>query len=219
MIQLTSITKVIREPNGHPRTLFADLHFRLGDQDRSVAILGRSGSGKSSLLRLLAGLDTAYRGEYLADGMLLPRSAAGMARHRAAAVGIITQRYDLLPERTVLQNVRLGRADKQAATEEALRSLELVRLRGLAATRVRHLSGGEAQRVAIARALVKRPRLVLADEPTGALDASTEGEVLELFARLQDLGHRFVIATHSPTIAASCDRRLLLQDNALAELP
>jgi putative ABC transport system ATP-binding protein len=218
MIQLESVHKVIREPNGRRRELFSDLHFRLGEGTRSVAILGRSGSGKSTLLRLLAGLDTDYEGDYFFDDVRLPRTAARMARNRAANIGIITQHYDLLAERTALHNVRLGIPGRVASRDVARRSLERVHVDHLADKRVRHLSGGEAQRVAIARALVKRPRLVLADEPTGALDEVTESEVLLLFAELQEQGNVFVIATHSNEVAAQCDRRLLLTNKSLVEI-
>ncbi|ARC57676.1 ABC transporter ATP-binding protein YtrE [Frondihabitans sp. 762G35] len=218
MIDLQSIHKSIREATGHARPLFVDLALSLGENDRSVAILGRSGSGKTSLLRLLAGLDLAYTGSYLVDGSPLRPTSTAMARHRAAHIGIITQHFDLLPELTALQNVRLGMPERRSTRSDAQHCLERVDIGELAGTRVRRLSGGQAQRVAIARALVKRPRLILADEPTGALDEDTENDVLDLFAELQGRGDRFVIATHSSAVATRCDRRLLLRNGVLTEV-
>lgn len=218
MLHLRAINKSVREPNGGRRELFHDLDFRLDDSDRSVAILGRSGSGKTSLLRIVAGLDAAFGGEYLFDGRALPRTSSDLARHRAANIGIITQGYDLLPERTALQNVRLGLPGRPATRAAALDCLVRVGLGDAAAKAVRHLSGGEAQRAAIARALVKEPRIVLADEPTGSLDDETEDDVLALFADLQTQGVAFVIVTHSEKVAAACDRRLVIEKRALRSL-
>jgi putative ABC transport system ATP-binding protein len=215
MIRLQSISKIIREPNGTTRPLFAGLSFMLGDDDGSVAVLGRSGSGKSTLLRILSGLDIDYDGTYFVDSVPLTRSPDAMARHRLANIGVVTQGYDLLPDRSALENVRLGAVRRAGSGIAALRALEAVGLSHLARKRPQHLSGGEAQRVAIARALVKEPSVLLADEPTGALDEDTEGEVLQLFARLQATGTQLVIATHSERVANSCARRLRIQDHAL----
>lgn len=221
MIELTSITTALREPNGQTRLLFEELDFQVGAQERSVAILGRSGSGKSTLLRILAGLDLGYQGSYRYDGEVLAPSSSVMADHRARTIGIITQRYDLLGDRSVAGNVRMGvRPGTARATAGALVSdyLALVGLEGFERKNPRRLSGGEAQRVAIARALVKGPRIVLADEPTGALDQSTEEGILDLFDLMNARGSAFIIATHSERVAQRCERRLLLENGRLREL-
>ncbi len=141
-----------------------------------------------------------------------------MAKHRLDHIGIVTQRYDLISDLNVVRNVKLALRGGPSADEEAEKALAAVGLSGFGTKRLRRLSGGEAQRVAIARAIVKAPELLLADEPTGALDEDTENEVLDLFTSLGDSGARLVIATHSTRVADSCDRRLLLEGNQLVEI-
>lgn len=215
MIRLASVSKSVRERNGELRTLFDGLDFEMTGSERSVAILGRSGSGKSTLLRILAGLDVDFGGVYSYGGTRLPKASAGMARHRSEHIGIVTQAYDLLPDRTVAANVAIGCTRRAGAAARVAESLELVGIGHLARKRPMHLSGGEAQRVAIARAIVKRPSVVLADEPTGALDEGTEADVLDLFERLQAAQTRFVIVTHSDHVAQRCGRRLLIAEHRL----
>jgi putative ABC transport system ATP-binding protein len=218
-IGLRGLGKQFGEPGGHVRRLFEDLTLDLGTADRSVAILGRSGSGKSSLLRILAGIDIAYQGSFSVDGEQLRRNQNTMSEFRRRHVGIITQRYDLLGERTALHNTMLGLGSIRAAHREASAdALERVGLAGLAGRRVDRLSGGEAQRVAIARAIVKEPSIVLADEPTGALDERTEDEILELFDHLQTRGSTMIIATHSERVAERCSRRFMVSDHRLVEV-
>lgn len=218
MIQLSGITKTVREPNGSLRPLFDDLSLHVGDSAPSVALLGRSGSGKSTLLRILAGLDVDYSGTYVFDGEPLVRRSTDMARFRSRNIGIVSQGYDLLDDRSVGQNIRLGVRQRGQEAFDVRDALDLVQLPGFEKKRTRHLSGGEAQRVAIARAIVRRPTLVLADEPTGALDEETEEGILDLFRALQTQGTTFVIATHSERVAAACDRRLVIEARALREL-
>ncbi|MCU0116597.1 ATP-binding cassette domain-containing protein, partial [Curtobacterium poinsettiae] len=150
------------------------------------------------------------------------RHAVGMLQRNTCSettspisIVIVTQDHSLLGDRNVLDNVRLGvpaRTDSAARAHEAL---EAVGISHLAAKRPRRLSGGEAQRVGIARAIAKRPAVVLADEPTGALDETTEDDVLALFDRLQQAGTTFVIVTHSERVAQRCGRRLQLQHEQL----
>lgn len=218
MISLHDVSKSIREPNGQPRVLFENLNFHLADDEPSIAIVGRSGSGKSSLLRILAGLDTNYTGDYYHAGQHLGKNLASLAEFRMDNVGIVSQRYDLLSDRNVLQNVLFGLRDGKNATAKAMECLARVHLEGFERKRVNQLSGGEAQRVAIARALVKEPRIILADEPTGALDESTEDTILGLFQELQDRGTRFVIATHSTKVARSCAQTLVMKDRQLFDI-
>lgn len=218
-IELRGLGKQFSELGGGVRHLFEDLTLRLATADRSVAILGRSGSGKSSLLRILAGLDIQYSGSYLVEGEELRQNESTMSNFRRQYVGIITQRYDLLDERTALHNTMLGLGSiKTAHRKASAGALERVGLADLADRRVGLLSGGEAQRVAIARAIVKKPLIVLADEPTGALDEQTEDEILDLFDHLQTQGSTMIIATHSERVAERCSRRFMVSDHRLVEV-
>lgn len=217
MIHLVDLTKTVREPDGTQRVLLDALGLRIDGAGRSVAILGRSGSGKSTLLRILAGLDVDYSGTYLFEGEELHRDAGAMARHRRRHVGVVTQGYTLLDDRSVLANVRMGVLERTGRTDRARECLRLVGLEGYERRAPASLSGGEARRVAVARAIAKRPAVVLADEPTGALDAGTETQILELFADLERHGTTLVLATHSDRVAATCDRRLEIRSRTLHE--
>ncbi len=214
MIRLTSIGKSVREPNGATRHLFRDLSFDMAD-DTAVAIRGRSGSGKTTLLNIIAALDDDHTGSVAFAGEELPTTRSARARYRLENVGIVTQSADLLPDRNALDNVRLGVRGARDARDRAAAAMESVGIGHLARKHPRHLSGGEAQRVAIARAIVGRPRLLLADEPTGALDQQTEDDVLDLFAALRQQGTGLIVVTHSDHVAQSCARQLEIVDHAL----
>lgn len=215
MIDLDITCKTVPEPDGSLRVLFEDLRLTLDDDAGSTALLGRSGSGKTTLLRMLAGLDVSYQGTYRYRGEAQPRSVDAMARLRRAQIGYITQANTLLPDRTVLDNVLLGLSASAERRAGAGDQLERVGLAGFGSRPAGRLSGGEAQRVAIARALVRAPRLVLADEPTGALDDETEHHVLDVFDGLVEDGVQVVIATHSDVVARRCLRRLEIRDRRL----
>jgi len=187
------------------------------DADEVVAVLGRSGSGKSTLLHLLGGLDSPDRGEItLADEQLTGRSARELARIRLRNVGFIFQQFHLIEELSGAENVLLATRLPGAPRGGARRAAALIEELGLSEVAdhlPRELSGGEQQRFAIARALVNGPKLVLADEPTGSLDAESGGGVLELLRRLS--GRAVVIVTHEPDAAAIADRVLHLAGGRL----
>ena len=185
-----------------------------------IAIMGESGVGKSTLLNVIAGLDTPDSGDLRIDGVPLreldDRQATLLRREK---LGFIFQAFHLLPHLTVAQNIALPLLLNQMPTERAALLLEAVGLDGRGEDFPRQLSGGEMQRVAIARALVHRPRLLLADEPTGNLDPETANDILQLLRReISSSGASAIIVTHSPAAAASADRVLLLGRDGLRHI-
>jgi putative ABC transport system ATP-binding protein len=188
-----------------------------------VAIMGASGSGKSTLLGLLAGLDTPSAGEVRLNGTAvsyLPEDQ--LAQVRGKTVGFVFQSYQLIPTLTALENVLLPHElnDEHGDRKEGLaRARDLLANVGLR-DRFDHypvqLSGGEQQRVALARAFIQRPPIVLADEPTGNLDTTNGGHVLELLLNLNRAeGTTLVLVTHDPTLASYADRRIVLRDGVI----
>jgi putative ABC transport system ATP-binding protein len=183
-----------------------------------VALLGESGSGKSTLLNCLAGLDEADAGSItLAGRDLRPLDDEARSALRRESLGFIFQAFHLLPHLSVADNVALPlRLLGQRDDGRVAQMLEAVNLGALAARMPRQLSGGQLQRVAIARALVHRPQLVLADEPTGNLDARHAAEVLELLRRCtHEAGAACLLVTHSDVAAQAADRRLRLDADGL----
>ncbi|HIU20440.1 MAG TPA: ABC transporter ATP-binding protein [Candidatus Limiplasma stercoravium] len=187
-----------------------------------LSILGPSGSGKSTLMNLIGCLDTPTSGEYLLRGRRVDAlSADELARIRNRDIGFVFQSFQLLPRLNALSNVELPLVYAGVAPakrrERAEQMLERVGL----ADRMRYLpnqlSGGKQQRVAIARALVTNPAILLADEPTGALDQRTGGQVMDLFSRLHQEGRTLVMITHDPHIARRASRLMRLLDGELSE--
>jgi putative ABC transport system ATP-binding protein len=187
-----------------------------------LALLGSSGSGKSTLLNLIAGLDRPTSGSILALGQnIASLSSLDLARYRCNTIGMIFQSFNLLPRMTLEENIELplrlaevDRAERPARVHEAL---ERVRLTHRLGHRPTELSGGEQQRVAIARALVNRPKILLADEPTGNLDSATGEAILTLLRELQSqLGMTIVMVTHErPLAEAFADRLAIMGDGKL----
>ncbi|MBJ6981288.1 MULTISPECIES: ABC transporter ATP-binding protein [unclassified Luteimonas] len=194
-----------------------DLRIERGD---FIAIMGPSGSGKSTLMNLIGCLDKPSAGSYLCDGVdVSALDAEELAILRRDKIGFVFQGFHLLPRMTALENVemplgyaRIPPAERQERAREALAAVGLGERGG---HRPNELSGGQQQRVAIARALINRPPILLADEPTGALDSKTGEEILTLFKRLRDDGHTVILITHDAEVAAHADRICVMRDGEL----
>jgi len=221
LVELRALTKSYPEGAGE-RVVFRDLSagIRRGE---TVALLGRSGSGKSTLLNLIGGIDTPTAGEVLLDGTnMTALSEQGRTLFRRRHVGLVFQSFNLIPTLSVMENLLLplelnGTTGKsaRAAARDLLGKVGLADRAGAYPDR---LSGGEQQRVAVARAVVHEPVLLLADEPTGSLDAETGTRVLDLLVGLARTGWRtMVVVTHSDAVARAADRVLVLREGRLVE--
>ncbi|MGE5579812.1 MAG: ABC transporter ATP-binding protein [Bacillota bacterium] len=192
------------------------------DEGEFVAVMGPSGSGKSTLMNLLGCLDVPTSGSYELDGTeIVGLNEDRLAKVRNREIGFVFQNYNLIPKLTALQNVeapliyrKVPRAKRHELASAALESVGL-------ADRARHrpseLSGGQQQRVAIARAIVTRPRILLADEPTGNLDSKSGEEVMALFQEINRAGNTIILITHSEDIAKRCKRLIRMLDGRVLE--
>jgi putative ABC transport system ATP-binding protein len=193
------------------------------DRGEHVAITGASGSGKSTLMNLVGALDAPTRGHLAVDGLELEKQNPDtLARFRNRTVGFVFQQFNLLARTTALENVKLPllyshNGDFPNPVEQAQRCLERVGLADRMDHEPSQLSGGQQQRVAIARALVNNPSVILADEPTGALDTHTSQEILDLFRELNDSGMTVIVVTHEHDVAEACRRNLVFRDGELIE--
>jgi putative ABC transport system ATP-binding protein len=218
LVQLRDLTK--RYAGGGPAAVEdVSLDIAAGE---SVAVMGPSGSGKSTLLNLIAGLDRPTSGSVTVAGERIDtRSETGVARFRRRQVGMIFQFFNLLDDLTVVDNIllpaQLAGTPRAKALARAAELLDALRMAGHRDDYPARLSGGERQRVAIARALVNRPALLLADEPTGALDTATGEEIGRLLRDLNLSGQTLVLVTHNPDLAARyASRTVQLVDGRIA---
>jgi putative ABC transport system ATP-binding protein len=219
LVQLTEVTKVYGGRRALPALAGVTLSVAAGEV---LAVMGPSGSGKSTLLNLIGGLDRATSGAVRVDGLDLGgMSESALARFRRSQVGMIFQFFNLLDSMTALDNVILPAQLNGAGSGARRRAEELLTRLGISALRNDYpatMSGGERQRVAIARALVNRPLLLLADEPTGALDSRSGGEVLEILADLNRGGQAIVLVTHDPRLSSRvASRAVQIVDGRVAE--
>jgi putative ABC transport system ATP-binding protein len=219
MIRLSNIRKSYR---GDVDTLaLADVTMSVG-RGEFLAVMGPSGCGKSTLLNILGFLDVADAGEYLFEGEDVSHlSERRLTEYRKTSVGFVFQNYQLVEDLSAAENVGLilayqdvPRRQRKAMVEEALERVGLFERRN---ARPAQLSGGQQQRVALARALVSRPRLILADEPTGNLDSRNGDEIMDILSRLNAEGSTIVMVTHSPTHAARAARIVHMLDGGLVD--
>lgn len=223
MLELKNIVKTFPVGGGGSKSILDELDLQV-DGTQSIAIEGRSGSGKSTLLKIISGLDRDFQGDYIYFGENMGKKSADQrARFRREKLGFITQRFNLLDDRNVYENIaialshlKLTRPEKKRRVAEVL---GYVGLQKYEKKSIGQLSGGEMQRVAIARAIIKKPDLIIADEPTGSLDETTRDEMLGLFKQMMADGHQFIIVTHDRDVASICDRIYTLHRGTLRENP
>ncbi len=221
LISLRGVTKEYRRDTIRVPVLASlDLDIAEGE---FLALMGPSGSGKSTILNLVGGIDVPTAGQVVVAGVdLAELDATGLAAFRARHIGFIFQSYNLMPVLTALQNVELPLLltglDRRERRERVLSALNVVGLADRADHYPRQLSGGQEQRVAVARAIVSDPSVLVADEPTGDLDAASATEILGLLQRLHlEFGKTIVMVTHDPRAAERADRVLHLEKGVLVE--
>ena len=190
------------------------------DEGEYVAIMGPSGSGKSTLMNIIGCLDKQTSGDFVFDGTdVMQCTDRQLSEIRNAKIGFVFQNFNLLPRQSALENVELpllyAGVSRKERRERAVEALKRVGLEDRMDFKPTQLSGGQKQRVAIARAIVNKPRLLLADEPTGALDTKSGDQVMELFKELNDEGVTIVMITHEPDIAKCAKRIMYIRDGQI----
>lgn len=221
MIKLDNITKIYNPKKANEFEALHGVSAEIKDGEL-VAIIGKSGAGKSTLLHILACIDNYQDGEYTIDDTLVKNlSERQYAKIRNEKIGMVMQDFALVEDFTALENVMIplnfSKKKIKNKKEKAIDALKSVGIEGLAKKPCNKLSGGQKQRVAIARAIVNEPSMILADEPTGALDTKTSAEIMKLFKSLNDQGRTVVIVTHDPNIAEQCDRVIEISDGRIVK--
>lgn len=220
MIQIKNLVKVYNKGKTNEFCALKGIDLSI-DEGEMVAIIGKSGAGKSTLLHILAAIDSYDKGSYLVDGVSVgDLKEKDRARFRNQKIGIVMQDYALIDEYTIEENVQIplifGKVKgNDVRREKIMTALKNVGLDELAKKPVRQLSGGQKQRVAIARTLVNNPAFLLADEPTGALDSKTSGEIMDVFEKLNQGGKTVIIVTHDMEVAARCGRVIEISDGEI----
>lgn len=221
MIEINNITKIYNPGKSNEFTALKDISLTIGDGEMT-AIIGKSGAGKSTLLHIMACIDNYQNGEYRIDGTLVKQlSERDSARIRNEKIGMVMQDFALVEDFSALENVLLpldfAKNKKSDRRETAMKALSSVGMAEYAKKPVNKLSGGQKQRVAIARAIVNEPSMILADEPTGALDSKTSAEIMEVFKSLNRQGKTVVIVTHDLEVARQCGRIIEISDGRIVD--
>ena len=220
MIEIKNLVKIYNKGKTNEFCALKGIDLSI-EEGEMVAIIGKSGAGKSTLLHILAAIDSYDKGSYLVDGVSVgDLKEKDRARFRNQKIGIVMQDYALIDEYTIEENVQIplifGKVKgNDVRREKIMTALKNVGLDELAKKPVRQLSGGRKQRVAIARALVNNPAFLLADEPTGALDSKTSGEIMDVFEKLNQGGKTVIIVTHDMEVAARCGRVIEISDGEI----
>lgn len=221
MIKISNITKKYNPKKSNEFEALHGVSCEINDGEL-VAVIGKSGAGKSTLLHILACIDNYQEGKYTIDGTLVKNlSEKQYAKIRNEKIGMVMQDFALVEDFTALENVMIplnfSKQKIKNKKEKALAALKSVGIGELAKKPCNKLSGGQKQRVAIARAIVNEPSMILADEPTGALDTKTSAEIMALFKSLNKQGRTVVIVTHDPKIAEQCDRIIEISDGRIVK--
>ena len=219
MVKLNEIVKIYNPKKANEFEALHGVSAEIKDGEM-VAVIGKSGAGKSTLLHILACIDSYEGGEYYIDDTLVKKlSEKKYAQIRNEKIGMVMQDFALVEDFSAIDNVMipLNFAKKKVKDKKkkALEALEAVGMGELAKKPCNKLSGGQKQRVAIARAIVNNPSMILADEPTGALDTKTSAEIMELFHDLNERGRTVIIVTHDPKVAEQCDRVIEISDGEI----
>lgn len=220
LIALNGISKSYQASHGAPPyQVLKDANLSI-DKGEMVAIKGSSGAGKSTLLHIIGCLDKPTSGSYLLNGQNVSQlSLSKLAEIRNASFGFVMQHFALIEEDSALQNVAtpllFAKARRSQMDARAMEQLRNVGMEQMANKRIATLSGGEKQRVAIARAMVNNPEIILADEPTGALDRANTEKIVQLFQQLNEKGKTIIIVTHDDFVAQSCRRIVNIADGVI----
>ncbi len=219
MIKLTNIKKTYNPKKTNEFEALHNISLEIQDGEM-VAVIGKSGAGKSTLLHILACIDSYEDGEYRIDSTLVKElSERKLARIRNEKIGMVMQDFALVEDFTAIENVMLpldfAKRKKPNRKQLAMDALKSVGMDSMAKKPVNKLSGGQKQRVAIARAIVNQPSVILADEPTGALDSKTAAEIMSVFKELNQQGKTVIIVTHDMGVAEQCDRIIEIADGQI----
>lgn len=221
IISMNQINKIVKDGDGE-LSILKDLSLEVSEGEL-IAIVGKSGSGKTTLLNIISLIDDLYTGSYeLAGSIMSDKPSKELFRYRTELIANVFQNFQLINDLTVIQNVEMplgyrgiGRKERE---EVARAAIEMVGLAGREDSSVYNLSGGEQQRVSVARAIAMKPKILLADEPTGNLDENTSREIIELITKInREQKMTTLIVTHDLDIARICDRTYLLEGGKLHE--
>lgn len=220
MIKINELVKIYSPNKSNECVALKGVNAEIADGE-VLAIIGKSASGKSTLLNLLGGIDTPTEGEIIINGITTTALKDNeLARFRNENIGIVLQDFGLVEDYSVLENIRLPLAITKLKYKEQIEKckaiLKQMELLDIIKKPVKKLSGGQKQRIAIARAIINNPKILLADEPTGALDEQTSAQIIELLLKLgKEMNMTIIVVTHEAAVAKSCDRILVMRDGIL----